>query len=113
MGATENVFVEQLASRNSIEEVIIIINKRENTTLYKNGDKRKVYESDYCGDTVQSIYDTDNDHKISDQGNKVRFLLSNVKLIRPKNNGLSLNQKRKVSQKAGNCRQAKSVRFEL
>jgi SNF2 family DNA or RNA helicase len=78
MGASEHVFVEQLVSRNTIEELIVQLNKRDKHVEY-------IYANDPNACTLESKYYsgvTDNEFN-NDQKHKVRQLLSNVKLIRP------------------------------
>ena len=78
MGASEHVFVEQLVSRNSIEELIVQMNKREKhvENIYANDPNAYTYESQYYSSMADDEFN-------SDQKHKVRQLLSNVKLIRP------------------------------
>jgi hypothetical protein len=78
MGASEHVFVEQLVSRNSIEELIVQMNKREKhvENIYANDPNTFAYESKYYSNMTDNDLNTDHKHK-------VRQLLSNVKLIRP------------------------------
>lgn len=78
MGASEHVFVEQLVSRNSIEELIVQMNKREKhvENIYANDPNAFAYESKYYSNMTENDLNTDHKHK-------VRQLLSNVKLIRP------------------------------
>ncbi len=64
MGATEHVYVEQLVARESIEELIVEMNKRENPTLDSGRDS--------------------NDNNLNRQDKTIGFLLSNAKLIRPR-----------------------------
>ena len=63
MGATENVYVEQLVARESIEELIVEMNKRDHPTLDSGRDS--------------------NGNKLNRQDKTIGFLLSNAKLIRP------------------------------
>lgn len=78
MGASEHVFVEQLVSRNTIEELIVQLNKREkhDEYIYANDPNACTLESKYYSGVTDN--ECNNDHK-----HKVRQLLSNVKLIRP------------------------------
>ena len=105
MGATEKVFVEQLVSRHSIEELIVLMNKRDESKsmLYANTDELKEFQSEYYGNNILSKEDIDGN-------NKVRFLLSNVKLIKPDQ---KKNRKRQISNDTSVRRKAKSVRFNV
>jgi hypothetical protein len=78
MGASEHVFVEQLVSRNSIEELIVQMNKREKhvENIYANDPNAYTHESQYYSSIADNEFNNDQKHK-------VRQLLSNVKLIRP------------------------------
>lgn len=76
MGATENVYVEQLVARHSIEELIVEMNKRDDPE-YK-------------------------DKKSNPQATTTGFLLSNATLIRPTNfykSDKSINQDPERAQK--------------
>ena len=64
MGATENVHLEQLVARESIEEVMVKMNKKY--------------------DQNQSVQIASNENKKSNPPSaKIGYLLSNAKLIRP------------------------------
>lgn len=93
MGATENVFVEQLVSRDSIEELIVLLGKKKQDTLYANSEE---FNSDFYSREVQEFqtgHQNGNEDKINAHA-KVKYLLSRVKLIR--RNKLP-NLKRKAS----------------
>jgi SNF2 family DNA or RNA helicase len=65
MGAAENVNVEQLVARHSIEELIVEMNKRD--------------------DLDQGVISNSSDSKKSNSHVQTSFLLKNAKLIRPQN----------------------------
>ena len=103
MGATENVFVEQLVSRHSIEELMVQMNKRESKiVLYANTDEMKEFQSEYYGKDL-SNKETD----VNAQA-KIQFLLSNVKLIKPKIQKRSRKRQNEISEK-----KTKAVKFRL
>lgn len=119
MGASENVFVEQLVSRHTIEELIVTMNKRNetNSNLYANHDKLEDMKSEYYGTTHFMDESCDNDNKTNTHA-KVKFLLSNVRLIRHNGTGTNFaTLKRKInnSNKAtgDEKKKAKSVRFNI
>ena len=118
MGASENVFVEQLVARHTIEELIVTMNKRNetNSNLYANHDKLEDMKSEYYDTTLFLDESSDNDNKTNTHA-KVKFLLSNVRLIRHNETGNKLTTlKRKInSSKAigDEKKKAKSVRFNL
>ncbi len=118
MGASENVFVEQLVARHTIEELIVTMNKRNetNSNLYANHDKLEDMKSEYYDTTLFLDESSDNDNKPNTHA-KVKFLLSNVRLIRHNETGNKLTTlKRKInSSKAigDEKKKAKSVRFNL
>ena len=94
MGATENVFVEQLVSQDSIEELIVLLGKKKQDTLYANSEE---FKSVFYGRDVQNFIKTGDQSGDEDKINahaKVKYLLSRVKLIR--RNKLP-NLKRKAS----------------
>jgi hypothetical protein len=81
MGATENVYVEQLVARESIEELIVEMNKRENPTLDPGRDST-------------------NDNNLNRQDKTIGFLLSNAKLIRPRKiRGLDIGLEQQTKRK--------------
>lgn len=83
MGATENVFVEQLVSRHTIEELIVLMNKREekkHDLLYANSKDMEKFESEYYDS--KCLVPREDENKV-DPNAKVRYILSNMKLIRP------------------------------
>lgn len=108
MGATENVFVEQLVSRHSIEELIVLMNRREGKNhdmFYANSNDFNEFKSEYY-DGKTSIVNNEGDLKADSIG-KVHYLLRNMKLIRP--NHMSYC-KRNVKN-ATNNRRNKKIRF--
>jgi hypothetical protein len=136
MGATENVYVEQLVSRNSIEELIVQMNKRNDSSqdaLYANSDEIEHFQSEYYGNKANLSTEESNDKnnknnkdntsnsKVNAQA-KVQYLLSNVKLIRP-NHVKPINRKRAISQTEASStsttttttteRKKKSVKFNI
>lgn len=118
MGATEEVFVEQLVSRHSIEELIVIMNKRNETknSLYANCDKLDDFTSEYYENNLQLLKGISNSNLDSkDTHAKVKFLLSNVKLIRSNmEKPSSLLLKRKIRNKGSHGeKRIKSVKFNL
>ncbi len=109
MGATENVFVEQLVSRHSIEELIVLMNKREEKNhelLYGNSHDLDEFESEYYGGKISTVH-KDCDAKTDPIG-KVHYLLSNMKLIRPNH---SAYRKRKMKSASSNYTRKKKIRF--
>jgi len=115
MGATENVFVEQLVSRHSIEELLVLMNKRDQSddTLYSNTKSMEDFKSDYYGSDIKLSFteDSSNNNMAKAQA-KVRYLLSGVKLIRPKP---VISRKRQGSQTKTHHdnKRKKTVRFNL
>ncbi len=108
MGATENVFVEQLVSRHSIEELIVLMNKREekkHDMLYANSADFDEFESEYYD---SGNFCPDEDKNKTDSFAKVHYLLSNMKLIRP--NHIAL-RKRTSNNNSSNPQRRKRVRF--
>ena len=82
MGAEENVYVEQLVSRHSIEELIVLMNKRDESKnmLYANTNELEDFESKYYSNKAMSTEDSGESNRVNVQANKVRYLLSNVLL---------------------------------
>ena len=117
MGATENVFVEQLVSQHSVEELIVLMNKRYETKnlLYGNTEEFDQFESKYYGKNVNNILSNTEglDNNKTNIHAKVRYLLSNVKLIRPDSDSDTTLLKRKVALKTQARKKAKSVKFKL
>jgi len=86
MGATENVFVEQLVAKHSIEELIVKMNKNDglHNTLYANASHQSEISSDYYNIEVSSFKAAaTKGEKQNPLAKKVGFLLQNAKLIRP------------------------------
>jgi len=114
MGATEHVFVEQLVARHSIEELIVKMNKRDGLqdTLYTHANQVHSAESEYYKSDVLSSKDvsSDNDDQVNPQA-KIRFLLSNVKLIRPRVTTHATRKRLGAQKKGGATKQ--SVKFNL
>lgn len=114
MGATENVYVEQLVSRHSIEELLVLMNKRDRSddNLYDNTNGIEDFKSDYYGGDNKLSFNKDSgDNNMANQV-KVRYLLSNVKLIRPKQ-GNFIPRKRVGSNTTERKKRKKTVRFNI
>ena len=108
MGATENVFVEQLVSRHSIEELIVLMNKREQNKhdkLYANVVDLEEFKSEYY---EHQRFVTDEKKNNMDSTAKVHYLLSNMKLIRPNH---ETYRKRNLDISSSNITREKRVRF--
>jgi len=93
MGAEEKVYVEQLVSRHSVEELIVMMNNRDRDTssrnmLYDNSNHLVNFESDYYNEEdlieSQGVSFSSSDEKLNGPA-KVRTLLSKVKLIQHNN----------------------------
>ena len=104
MGATENVFVEQLVSRHTIEELIVLMNKREeekHDLLYANSKDIEKFKSEYY-----DLVPRGDEDKV-DPNAKVRYILSNMKLIRPN----KTSYRKRGNNFISNKRRKKRVRF--
>jgi hypothetical protein len=115
MGATENVFVEQLVSRHSIEELIVMMNtcSETNIDLYSNYDKLEDIKSEYYGDSVSFMEENNDCVKSNNTNAKINFLLSNVRLIHPNKRKRSSLHKRTINNMGVRKNKAKSVRFNF
>jgi len=96
MGATENVYVEQLVAKHSIEELIVKMNKRDgqhNDMYSKDGSQENEFMSEYyevkdppnvsVDATATITTTTTSGNTNSNNRNRVGFLLTNVKIIKP------------------------------
>ncbi len=88
MGAEEKVYVEQLVSRHSVEELIVMMNNRDRDTssrnmLYDNPNHLVNFQSNYYDeeDLVENQDFVSSSHEKQKGSAKVRTLLSKVKLI--------------------------------
>lgn len=116
MGATENVYVEQLVAKHSIEELIVKMNKRDglhNQMYSKNSYQENEFTSEYyeLQETVAATTTTTSATNNSGNRNRVGFLLSNVKIIKPHSIGSSC-AKRKI-EKQKDHKKKRRVQFAM
>jgi len=112
MGASENVFVEQLVAKHSIEELIVKMNKRDglHNTLYSNAHRQPDIRSEYYNiDYASSEVAATKGDNINPQAKKIGFLLQNAKLIRP----LRLAKRKRTNEKNGGGKEKRSVTFDI
>ena len=106
MGATENVFVEQLVARQSIEELMVKMNKHEDSsqsTIEISHDRQRAH-------TPTSSKSISESKKTNFIARKVGYLLSNVKLIRSPTANVLTKRKRESQATGGRQR---SVKFQI
>mmetsp|Transcript_11811 Transcript_11811/g.14469 ORF Transcript_11811/g.14469 Transcript_11811/m.14469 type:complete len:121 (-) Transcript_11811:100-462(-) len=83
MGATGSVHVEQLVAKNSVEEIMMEMNKTSRPPFRREDQSLKVSSKDRHEQYINSFQRTSSTAKeIGEKQTKQQFLLQNLKLIR-------------------------------